>query len=131
MASMAQWNGIVFKVNSKKIFTFKNMKRSYSTRWATHDIIGRRPRLEYQGAAMDEVTIDVVLDAEHGVKPRKTMLKFQIAAHHGDVAYFYIAGKKMTKYKMYIASGSENWDQIWNKGELVRATATLTFREYR
>jgi phage protein U len=131
MASMAQWNGIVFKVNSKKIFTFKNMKRSYSTRWATHDIIGRRPRLEYQGPAMDEVTIDVVLDAEHGVKPRKTMLKFQIAAHHGDVAYFYIAGKKMTKYKMYIASGSENWDQIWNKGELVRATATLTFREYR
>ena len=107
------------------------MKRSYSTRWATHDIIGRRPRLEYQGPAMDEVTIDVVLDAEHGVKPRKTMLKFQIAAHHGDVAYFYIAGKKMTKYKMYIASGSENWDQIWNKGELVRATATLTFREYR
>lgn len=131
MAAMAQWNGIVFKVNSRQVFTFKNMKRSYSTKWATHDIIGRRPRMEYQGAEMDEMTIEVMLDAEHGVRPRKTMLKFQIASHHGDVANFYIGGRKVSKYKMYLASGSENWKQIWNKGELVRATATLTFREYR
>lgn len=131
MAAMAQWNGIVFKVNSRQVFTFKNMKRSYSTKWAAHDIIGRRPRMEYQGPEMDEMTIEVMLDAEHGVRPRKTMLKFQIASHHGDAANFYIGGRKVSKYKMYLASGSENWKQIWNKGELVRATATLTFREYR
>ena len=131
MAAMAKWGDIIFKVNSDRVFTFKNMKRSYSGRWASHNIIGKRPKMEFQGPGMDEITIEVILDAEMGVKPRATMRMFRAAAKKGKVAYFYVGGKKVAVNKFYIASGTENWDEIWNKGELVRATASITFGEYR
>ena len=131
MAAMAKWGNITFKVNSGKVFSFKNMKRSYSAKWAAHEIIGKRPKMEFQGPQMDEITLEVILDAELGVKPRATMKKFRSAAKNGSVAYFYVGGKKVAKHKFYIASGTENWAEIWNKGELVRATASITFGEYR
>ena len=131
MAAMAKWGDITFKVNSDQVFTFRKMKRSYSARWASHNIIGKRPKMEFQGPGMDEITIEVILDAELGVKPRATMKKFRSAAKKGLVAYFYVGGKKVAANKFYIASGEENWNEIWNKGELVRATASITFGEYR
>ena len=131
MATMAQWGDIKFSVSSKKVFSFRGMKRSYSARWAEHNIIGARPRMEYQGAGMDEITIEVVLDAELGVKPRSAMQRFRGAAKAGKAAYFYVGGKRVAVNKFYIESGSESWDMIWNKGELSRATASITFKEYR
>ena len=80
---------------------------------------------------MDEITIRVILDAEYGINPRKMLKKFRSAAKNGKVHFFYVGGKKICKNKLYISSGSESWDEIWNKGELIRASATLTFSEYR
>ena len=131
MAAMAQWGDIKFSVNAKKVFTFRGMQRSYSARWESHDIIGASPKLEFLGPAMDELSIEVILDAELGVKPRAMLDKFRSAAKNGKVAYFYVRGKKISSNKFYIASGTESWKEIWNKGELVRATATITFSEYR
>mgnify|MGYP002626203178 CR=1 FL=1 len=131
MAAMAKWGGIAFSVNSNKALTFSNMKRSYSARWESHDIIGKRPKMEFKGADMDEITITVILDARLGIKPRATMKKFREAAKKGKVSHFYVGGRKVAKYKFYIASGEENWKEIWNKGELISATADITFKEYR
>ena len=131
MATMAKWGGITFKVNANKTLTFHDMKRSYSGKWEEHPIIGKRPKLEFKGPGMDEITIEVILDAELGVKPRSVMKKFREAAKKGKVAYFYVGGKKVAKYKFYLESGTEHWKEIWNKGELVRSTAELTFKEYR
>ena len=131
MAAMARWGTIVFSVNSNKLFSFQGMERSYSAQWEEHPIIGRRPKLEFMGPAMDEIKLEVILDAEQGVKPRAMLKKFREAAKKGKAYYFYIAGGKVAKYKFYIASGTEHWKEIWNKGELVRATAEVTFKEYR
>lgn len=131
MAQIGKWGKTQFKVNAKKALTFKNMKRSYSARWATHDIAGKRPKLEFQGPDMDEISVEIILDAELGVSPRKTMKTLRAAAKRGEVYYFYIGGKKVAINKFYIASGTENWNEIWSRGELVRATASITFGEYR
>lgn len=131
MAELAKWGGITFRVNSNQVFSFRKMKRSYSARWATHNIAGKRPKMEFQGPNMDEISIEVILDAELGVKPRAAMKQFRSAAKKGKVDYFYVGGKKVVARKVYISAGTENWNEIWNGGELVRATATLTFNEYR
>ena len=41
-----------------------------------------------------------------------------------------IGGKRVGTGKVYISSISEEWDTIWNKGELVKATINITFAEY-
>ena len=131
MAVVARWGDIRFSVNSNKALTFSDMKRSYSARWESHDIIGKRPKMEFKGADMDEVTITVMLDARLGIKPRSVMKKFREAAKKGAVHYFYVGGRKVAVHKFYIASGTEHWNEIWNKGELISATADITFKEYR
>ena len=131
MAAMAAWGGIRFSVNSRKAFSFSDMERSYSARWEKHDIIGKRPKMEFMGADMDEIKITVILDAQLGVKPRSAMKMFREAAKKGKAAYFYVGGRKVAVNKFCIESGTEHWDEIWSKGELIRATADIVFKEYR
>ena len=85
MATLAKWGGIEFKVNADKVFSFRNMKRSYSARWASHDIVGKMPKMEFQGRDADEITIEVMLDAELGVSPRTALREFRAAAKTGRV----------------------------------------------
>lgn len=132
MATIGQWgSSIKFSVNSDKQLSFKNMKRTSSSRWASHNIIGKRPKMEFLGPDMDEISLDVVLSAEMGVRPRSEMKKFRVACKKGEVHYLYISGKKVCANKLAIKSVSESWDEIWSAGELVRAVVTVTFSEYR
>lgn len=122
---------IKFTVSDKKQLTFRNMKRSSSGRWATHNIVGQRPKTEFLGPAMDEITMDVILSANMGVNPRRVMKEFRFACKKGEVHYLRINSKKVCRNKMAISSVSESWDEIWNKGELMKAVITVTFSEYR
>ncbi len=94
-------------------------------------IIGKRPKTEFLGPGMDEVTLEVILSAEMGVRPRSEMAKFRSACKKGEVHYLYINGKKVCKNKMAITAVSESWDEIWSQGELARAVVAVTFSEYR
>ena len=131
MLAMAGWGRTVFYVNRYKMLSFSGMERSYSAQWEEHPIIGHGPKLEFMGPGMDEIKLEVILDAERGVKPREAMKKLRQAAKKGEVNHFYIGGCKVSRHKLYIASGTEHWKEIWNRGELVRATTELTFKEYR
>lgn len=121
---------IVFEVSSKKILTPKNMKRTVSARWEQHKILGKPPKSEFVGQGAPETTMTVILSAECGVRPRSTLAKIEKAVKAGKVDWLVIGGKFVGGRKMYISSCSETWDEIWNKGELVRATISLTFVEY-
>jgi hypothetical protein len=131
MAEIAKWGRIRFKVNADKVFSFKGLKRTYSGKWSDHSIIGRKPKMEFCGANAQEISMEVILDAELGVNPRSELDKFVSAAEHGDIDYLYIGGRKICNNRLCIASGTDNWNTVWNNGELVSATASLTFSEYR
>lgn len=122
---------IKFSVSDKKQLSFQNMKRSASGRWASHNIVGKRPKTEFLGPAMDEITMDIVLSANMGVNPRKAMKKFRFACKKGEAHYLRIGSRKVCRNKMAITQVSESWDEIWNKGELVKSVVTVTFSEYR
>ena len=129
--AMAQWGRVTFSVSSDFMFTFKKTKRSLSMRWNKHEVIGQVPKMEFQGRDSGEFQIEVILDAELGMYPRIAMQAFREYAERGTAAYFYVGGRRVFPNKLYIASISEEWNEIWNKGELVRATQTITFGEYR
>jgi len=123
---------IKFEVTANKILTFRNMKRSQAGRWATHPIVLKAPKSEFLGPDLTEVSMEVTLSAEHGVKPRSTIATIEKAVRKGTVETLVIGGKVLgwSSHKWYIESVSETWEEIWNKGELVRAKITLNFKEY-
>lgn len=131
MAKIGNWGKVVtFSVTAKKVLTFTNMKREVSGRWAFHNILNKKPKGEFTGPGSATTTLDVTLSAEHGVKPRNIINKLEKAAEKGQVEYLYIGGKKIGNKKVGIESLSESWDEVWSKGELVRAKITIKFIEY-
>ena len=74
--------------------------------------------------------MEVVVSAHLGVSPKDIIEKLEKACEKGKIDYLYVGGKKVGKGKMYLESVSETWDEVWNKGELARATLSLTFSEY-
>lgn len=121
---------ITFEVSSEKMLALKDLKRTVAGRWKKHEIVGAAPRSEFQGPDLDETTVTAILSAEHGVKPRATIERLEAAARSGEVDYLIIGGKRVGTGKVYISSISEEWDTIWNKGELIKATINITFAEY-
>lgn len=121
---------IVFEVNANKILTPNGIKRTVGGRWENHNVVGEKPKMEFIGADTDETTMTVVLSAEHGVRPRATMEKLERAVEKGTVEYLVIGGKVVGKNKMFLKSISEEWDCVWSKGEVVKATMELVFEEY-
>ncbi len=121
---------ITFEVSSNKILALSDFKRMVAGRWKKHEIIGAAPRSEFQGPDSDETTITAILSAEHGVKPRATIERLESAVRSGEVDYLIIGGKRVGSGKVYISSISEEWDTIWSRGELVKATINITFAEY-
>lgn len=131
MSQIGNWGtAISFDVSSEKQLPFRDFKRSVSGRWTDHNVLDGKPLSEFNGAGLGSVSLVVTLSADRGVSPRSTIETLEAAAEEGQVDYLYIGGKKIGENMMKLESVSESWDSVWNLGELVRATVTLTFSEY-
>lgn len=122
---------ISFSVSDGKILTFSELKRDGEARWKKHEVVGAKPFLQFLGPGEDTLSLTIVLDARHGVKPRETIEKINEYRDQGKSDYLVIGGANVTANKLVITQTSDAWDQVWNKGELIRATMELTFQEYR
>lgn len=122
---------ISFSVSSKKILTFESLQREGEARWKKHEIIGKKPRMQFLGPDANTISLTIVLDARHGVKPLSTIKKIISARDKGKANYLIIKGKKVCANKMVITKTSDTWAEVWSKGELIRATMEMTLQEYR
>jgi hypothetical protein len=86
--------------------------------------------MEFQGPDLDEFSMDVKLSAEYGVAPAEIIKDIQEHIWKGLAENLVIGGKAVGKNPYVIKEMSEAWDEIWNEGQLFRATISLTFREY-
>lgn len=121
---------IVFSTSDSKILNFSNFKQAVSGRWATHDRILKKPRSEFLGPDLRQITFNVTLSAVHGVKPRKIIETMEFMVENGLVEKLVIGGKKVGKNLWKILTISEAWDVIMSKGELMQATLSVTLEEY-
>lgn len=130
-SEIGNWGSVItFEVSGDKVLTFNGFSRSTSSRWKDHMIINGKPRSEFAGPGLSDQTFNVVLSAAEGVNPREMLEALEKAAEEGTVDYLFIGGKKVGENKVKLESVSESWDMILNKGELVKATVSLTFSEY-
>lgn len=129
--AIASWGAeIIFEVNANKIFTFSNLKRTITGNWATHSRLGQKDQAEFLGPGLQTQTLTIDLNAMHGVRPRTTLERLEAAIESGAVYPFVVGGKRVGSGKWRITSMTETWDDVWNKGELVKATAEITMEEY-
>ncbi|NBJ81613.1 phage tail protein [bacterium 1XD42-94] len=121
---------VVFETSDAKILNFKKMQRTVKGRWASHSRVGKKPKKQFLGPDADQLTFTITLNAEHGVKPRKTVENIEKLIRTGKPQTVVIGSKKVGSNKYAITEISENWETILNRGEVVKITCDITLEEY-
>lgn len=121
---------VVFETSDSRILTFQKFKRTVKGRWAEHPRVGKKPQKQFLGADISTLTFTIILNAEHGVKPRKTIENIERLILEGIPQTVVIGSKKVGSGKYVITEISEDWERILNHGEVAKIVCDLTLEEY-
>jgi phage protein U len=106
------------------------MNREISGRWADHEVMGVKPKPEFLGPGNQTINMPVTLSATLGVKPRTILETVEQMVESGAAEYLVIGTRPVGKNPFRLTGSSETWDRVYNKGELAKATVTITLEEY-
>ena len=131
MATVGSWGTtIVFATSDYSILTFSGLTRQVGSEWAAHGRLGAKDQVEFIKPSLQKITFKIELDAMHGVRPRTTLDRLAAAAESGEVNFMVVGGKMVGANRWRITSISEAWNVVYTKGELVKATVTVSMEEY-
>lgn len=131
MARLGSWGkDLIFSVSSEKVLTFKKMGRETSGRWANHVPTYGKPKREFLGAELEQLSIDITLNAFLGVNIEKTLKKLRGAVKTGRANYLLLGGKRVANYKYTLIKVSEEYNTVYHDGFISEADVRLTFMEY-
>ncbi len=118
---------ITFEVSSDTIRTFSQLTRSGQARYQQHDVIGKKPVLEFIGPDLEAVTLPVRLDATKGVRPLTEINTMRDSRDTGERLALVIGGKLLGDF--VIEKVDDTWQQIDNRGNLLLANVNLSLKE--
>lgn len=119
---------IVFETSASKILTFDDFERKGSAAFAEHKVINGKPRLEFTGDNLDEVSFTVRLDLHLGVDPAEQIKKAREMKSTGKPGTLIIGGTPLGDF--VIISLGEKWPVIDNRGRIILAYLELSLKEY-
>ncbi len=127
---VGKYGDIIFETSDKRVLSFKNFSQNVNGRWGNHTIIGKKEKMEFNGPGRRKVTFQMVLMATLGVRPREMLKMLEEMVEKGKVDYMVIGGKPIGENKFAITAVSETWDAVYSRGELAKASVSVTLEEY-
>ncbi len=127
--AIGTYGSVTFESSTARVRTFTDVSRQGSGRWATHDVAGLKPALEFIGPGLEEISMEIKLSVSLGVNPSAEIDKLRAMRDSGKYDTLILAGKPVGKYAL--ESVSEKWDQVDNGGRILGATVSLKLKEYR
>jgi len=121
---------IIFETSDKRICNFNNMKQAASATYSDHKRYRKKPEREFEGPNNQTVSFEMKLKAGHGVRPLTMKNKIIRYCENGKVCPFVLGGKKVGDGNWTIDSVDASFDEVWNRGELVSVTLSITATEY-
>lgn len=97
---------------------------------AQFQLISGKPRSQYIGATLKQISLSVFFCASVGARPRDMLETLQRLTESSAAYYLVIGGRVMAQNPMTIKSVSEDWGEVYMGGELFSATVSLTLEEY-
>lgn len=129
-APIGSLGDIVFEVSSRKVRTFRDLKRTHKARLTAHEIIGSKPILEYIGPDLGEISFTMQLSAALGIDPATEADKIRKLCESGQAMYFVLCNQTIGRYKWVIESVGEAADTIDNNGRIVVTQLDISLKEY-
>lgn len=121
---------IPFVVTYGKIRTFSDYGRSGSDRWAKHDLIGRKPVMEFLGPDVEKVSMKIQLRTDHGINPESELGRLRKMRDTGAVFPFILGGAPVSDNYWLLEDIGENVSYWRAGGKILSVSVDITLTEY-
>ena len=121
---------IPFVVTYGKIRTFSDYGRSGSGRWAKHDVIGRKPVMEFLGPDVEKVSMKIQLRTDHGINPESELGRLRKMRDTGAVFPFILGGAPVSDNYWLLEDIGENVSYWRAGGKILSVSVDITLTEY-
>ena len=121
---------VVFEVSDDRVFTFSELTREVTSRWTNHELQGVKPKPEFLGAGLQTASLTITLSATLGVRPRDVLEAIENMVENGTAETLVIGNRPVGSNPFRLTGSSEAWNTVYNRGELARATLTISLEEY-
>ena len=121
---------VVFEVSDDRVFTFSELTREVTSRWTNHEPQGVKPKPEFLGAGLQTASLTITLSATLGVRPRDVLEGIENMVENGTAETLVIGNRPVGSNPFRLTGSSEAWNTVYNRGELARATLTISLEEY-
>lgn len=121
---------IIFEVSDREAMILQNMSRQVAGRWTTHNTISTKPKAEFLGPDNQSISISIYLSSNLGVRPRSVLTAIASMVETGRTEYLIIGNRPVSSRPFRITGSSEAWNTMYSRGELAKATVSLTLEEY-
>lgn len=121
---------VIFEVSDDRVFTFSELTREVTSRWTNHEPQGVKPKPEFLGAGLQTASLTITLSATLGVRPRDVLEAIENMVENGTAETLVIGNRPVGSNPFRLTGSSEAWNTVYNRGELARATLTISLEEY-
>ena len=84
---------LIFEVSNYKVLTFKDFKREGGAKYATHEVIGQPPKLEFLHRELEKLSLEIDLVSSLGVNPEDEIQKITDMCNDGEANYLIFGGQ--------------------------------------
>lgn len=111
-----------------RVLTFNDLSRETGARWGQHDVIGKKPKIEYIGPELNTVSLKMRFDTSLGVPPLVGLTRLQRMMENKKYKTLIIGGEYIGRY--VIESIGEERRFHTGVGICLIAEANVTLKEY-
>lgn len=123
---VGSFGDVVFSVSSFLVRTLDDISISYKSRIAKHEIIGNKPKLEYQGEDLTEISFKMRFDRSFGVDPENELRKLE--DQKGMACIFFLGDKYYGDF--LITSIGNDIQRTLKDGSTLVAEVSVSLQEY-
>ncbi len=127
-SSIGALGSLPFVCSYGKVLTFSDFSKDNSVRFAKHDVIGQKPKLEFIGQELSTISLKIRLDVSLGVAPKVILKHLNAMMTNGMHKSLVIGGEYIGRY--VIESISEDRRIHNGSGVCQVAEVTLNLKEY-
>lgn len=108
------------------VLTFSDLSRENKIRWAKHDVIGRKPALEFVGEDLMTVSFKIRFDTTLGTPPLICLDRLKRMLENKQYKTLIIGGEYLGRYVIESISEERKFHTGWGFCQVAEATVTLT-----
>ena len=119
---------VTFTSSTNRVRTFNGLQRQKGYRFAQHNVVAGKPKLEAIAPDLDVVSFSMRFDLGLGVIPEDEIQRLVDILDSGEAYQLVVGGEPLGLY--VIESLSENRDKHDGRGLLLVASVDLQLKEY-